>query len=179
MIIDVIYVCILALAIFKGFSRGFIVAIFSFLAVFIGLAAALKLSATVALWLGASTGIGAKLLPVLAFVLVMIFVAWLVQLCAILIQKTLQIVMLGFLNKAAGVIFYCLLYTILFSVVLFYAAKTGLLQQDTIAASYCYNFIQPLGPHTINAFATLIPAFKNMFQQLEQFFDNIAKKAAA
>ena len=177
MIIDLIYICLLALAVFKGFSKGFIVAVFSFFAVIIGLAAALKLSAAVAGWLGENTGISARLLPVIAFALLMIGVAWLVRICAVLIQKAIQVVMLGFLNKAAGILLYGLLYTILFSVILFFAEKISLLKQDTITASYCYSFIQPWGPRTIDTFAMLVPVFKNVFQQLEQFFDNIAKKA--
>ena len=178
MIIDIAYLCLLVLAVFKGFQKGFIIAVFSFFAVIIGLAAALKLSAVVAGWLGTNINVSARFLPVLAFILVMIVVAWLVRLCGLLIQKSLQIVMLGFINKAAGVILYAVLYTILLSVMLFYAEKINLIGQDTIAASHCYRFVQPWGPAAIHIFAMLIPAFENMFQHLEHFFDNIAKKTA-
>jgi membrane protein required for colicin V production len=178
MIIDIAYLCFLVLAVFRGLQKGFIIAVFSFLAVIIGLAAALKLSAVVAGWLGTNINVSARFLPILAFILVMIVVAWLVRLCGILIQKALQIVMLGFINKAAGIILYAILYTILLSVILFFAVKIDFIGQDTIAASLCYNFIEPWGPTAIHFFAMLIPAFENIFQQLEHFFDNIAKKAA-
>lgn len=178
MIIDIIYLGLLVLAVFKGISKGFIIAVFSLLAVIIGLAAALKLSVVVAQWLGTNINVSAHFLPVLAFVLVMAVVSWLVRLCGLLIQKALQIVLLGFINKAAGIILYAILYTILLSVALFYAEKLNVIGQETIAASYCYGFIQPWGPAAIQMFAMLVPAFKNMFQQLEHFFDNIAKKAA-
>ena len=176
MIIDIVYISLLALAVFRGLRKGFVVAVFSFFAVIIGLAAALKLSVVVAGWLGTNINVNARFLPVLAFILVMLGVAWLVRFCGLLIQKALQIAMLGFINRLAGVILYALLYTILFSVLLFYAEKINLLQQDTIAASHCYPFVQPLGPQAIHLFAMLVPAFENMFQQLEHFFDNIAKK---
>jgi membrane protein required for colicin V production len=178
MIIDIAYLCFLMLAVFRGLQKGFIIAIFSFFAVIIGLAAALKLSVAVAEWLGTNINVGVRFLPILAFLLVMIVVAWLVRLCGLLIQKALQIAMLGFINKAAGIVLYAVLYTILLSVILFFAVKIGFIGQDTIAASHCYHFIEPWGPTAIHAFAMLIPAFENMFQQLEHFFDNIAKKAA-
>jgi len=108
----------------------------------------------------------------------MVVVAWLVRFCGLLIQKALQLVMLGFLNKAAGIILYAVLYTILLSVLLFYAEKTNFIGQDTVAASHTYSFVQPWGPAAIHMFAMLIPAFENMFKHLEQFFDNIAKKTA-
>jgi len=48
MFVDVIFVILMVMALFKGYTRGLIVAVFSFGAFLIGLAAALKLSAVVA-----------------------------------------------------------------------------------------------------------------------------------
>lgn len=172
MLIDVAYIIVLILAIFKGYSKGFVVAIFSLFAIFIGLASALKLSASVAVWLGKSTNIGERLLPIVAFAIVLIGVALLVRLIAGMIQKAIEIVMLGFVNRLAGVILYIILYTIIFSVVLFFATNISLLKQPTIDASYTYHFIEPLGPKAINAFSRFIPPLQNMFHQLEHFFDN-------
>jgi membrane protein required for colicin V production len=168
--------CLLVLAVFKGFRKGLVVAVFSLIAIVVGLAAALKLSAVVAQWLGTNINVNARFLPILAFILVMLVVAWLVRLCGLLIQKALQIAMLGFINRLAGIILYAILYTILLSVILFYAGVIKLVGQDTIEASNCYPFLEPWGPAAIDVFAKLSPAFENIFQQLEHFFDNIAKK---
>ena len=46
--IDIIFAILIVIAIFKGYRKGFIIAIFSVLAFILGLAAALKLSATIA-----------------------------------------------------------------------------------------------------------------------------------
>ena len=53
MIIDIVFVIIMILAIFKGLSKGLMLGIFSLLAFIIGLAAALKLSVVVAAYLKA------------------------------------------------------------------------------------------------------------------------------
>ena len=143
MIIDIVYCIVLLLAVFKGYSKGFVVAVFSFFAIFIGLAAAMKLSVLVAGWLGKNTGIGTRLLPVIAFAVVMVGVALLVRLCALMIEKILKLAMLGFINKLAGILLYFIIYTIVYSVVLFFANKISLLKQETIAASRCYGFIAP------------------------------------
>ncbi len=177
MIIDIIYLLVLALAVFKGFSQGFVVAIFSFFAIFIGLAAALKLSATIAVWLGRTTNLGERLLPVLAFVIVLVGVAIITRMAAVLIEKTLQFAMLGFINKIAGILLYLILYTIVFSIGLFYAGKINLINSETISASHLYNFIQPWGPKAISVFSDVIPWFKNMFLQLEDFFDKTIQKS--
>ena len=52
MIIDLIFAVVIVLAIFKGYQRGLIVGLFSLVAVIIGLAAAMKLSAVVAKYIG-------------------------------------------------------------------------------------------------------------------------------
>ena len=177
MLIDIIYLILLALAVFKGYSKGLIVAIFSFLAIFIGLAAALKLSTTVAVWLGKSVNIGERLLPVLAFLIVFIAVAVLTRIVAGLIQKALQLALLGFANRLAGMLLYVILYTIVFSIVLFYASKINLINENTISASYTYNFIEPWGPKAIAIFGEVLPWFKNMFLQLENFFGKAVEKS--
>lgn len=127
MIIDILYLLVIIYAIFKGLSKGLVIAIFSILAFVIGIAAALKLSAVVANYLGTNTKIYSTWLPVLSFIIVFILVVILVRIGAKFIEKTFQLVMLGWLNKICGAIFYVLLYTLIFSVFLFYAeAMSGI-----------------------------------------------------
>ncbi len=177
MLIDVVYLILLAVAVFKGYSKGFVVAVFSFLAIFIGLAASLKLSATVAVWLDKSINVGERLLPVLAFLVVLISVAILTRIIARLIEKTLQIAMLGFINRLGGILLYVVLYTIVFSIVLFYISRLGFTKEETIADSHTYSFIAPWGPKAINAFSDILPPLKNMFLQLENFFARAVEKS--
>ena len=116
MIIDIFLIVVLVLAIFKGYSRGFVVALFSILAFVAGLAAAMKLSTTVASYLGHNAGITKQWLPVLSFLLVFIVVVLLVRAGAAIIEKTIQLAMLGWVNRIAGIILYAVLYIVLLSV---------------------------------------------------------------
>ena len=52
MIIDIIFVILIVLALLQGYRRGLIVAVFSLISIIVGLAAAIKLSAVVANYLG-------------------------------------------------------------------------------------------------------------------------------
>ena len=61
MIIDIAFILTMIIAIFKGLSKGFIIGIFSLLAFIIGLAAAIKLSAIVAAYLGKNVSICYKM----------------------------------------------------------------------------------------------------------------------
>jgi membrane protein required for colicin V production len=173
MLIDAIFIILMILAVIKGMRNGFVVAVFSFLAIIIGLAAALKLSTWVAGWLRDSTSINTSWLPFVSFALIMVVVVLLVRLGAVAIQSALKMVMLGWLNRLAGIVLYAALFMIIYSVVLFYADKLHLLKVETITASRVYTFVQPWGPKAIEWFGVLIPWFKGMFEELSHFFERI------
>jgi membrane protein required for colicin V production len=174
MIIDITFAIILIMAIFKGLSKGFIIGIFSFVAFTIGLAAALKLSAVVAGWLENKVTGFTRWLPFISFVLVFIAVILLVNLLARLIKKTFA--MLGWLDKIGGLVLYVVIYTIIFSIFLFFAEKVNLVSQETIAGSTTYSYVSPWGPKVIDNLGKIIPLFKDMFSQLQDFFGGIIKK---
>ena len=174
MFIDIIFLVMMLIAVFKGYSKGFIVALFSIAGFIIGLAAALKLSAFVAEKLSGTFNASGKWLSVLSFLLVFIGVVLLVRLGAKLLQSSIEMVMLGWVNRIAGILLFALLYAILFSIFLFYAVQLHIFSEDSIAASNVYPYIQPLGPKVIDALGTVIPWFRDMFSQLEKFFEGIA-----
>ena len=176
MIVDVVFVIILILAIIKGYQRGLIVGAFSFIAIIVGLAAALKLSVVTARYIGKSVKISDEWLPVIAFVLVFLIVVLLVRVGAKFIQRAAEIALLGWVNRLGGTILYLALYTAIFSVFLFYVENLNLLKADTINKSVTYFFVEPWGPKIINAFGTIIPFFRNMFNELENFFEGITHK---
>lgn len=175
MVIDIIFCILMLMAVYKGYSRGFIAAIFSFVAIIIALAAALKLSTVVADWLHHSTNFAAKWLPFLSFLIVMIGCIIIIKLIAAIIQKSAEFLMMGWINKLGGIVFYALIYAAIFSIILFYADKLHLLKQQTINDSKMYLFTEPFGVKIINGFAKVIPFFKDMFTELETFFDSVGK----
>jgi membrane protein required for colicin V production len=179
MLLDLIYAVIIVLAILHGYNRGLIVGLFSLVAIIIGLAAAMKLSIVAGKYIGQVIKISDEWLPVISFAIVFILVVLLVRWGASAIQKAVEMVMLGWVNKIGGILFYVAIYTIVFSVLLFYAEQVKILQPETINKSVTYSFIQPWGPKVIDGFGSIIPVFKNMFGELEQFFDGVAKEISA
>jgi len=175
MFIDSIAVVLVILAVIKGLRKGFVVAVFSFLAFIIGLAAALKLSAVVAQYLGNNTNISQRFVPILAFIIVFLIVAFFVRLGAKAIESALRLAMLGWLNKIGGIVFYLLLYFFIFSIVLFYATQLHIIRLQTEQTSVTYPLIYPMAPVIIDALGSIIPLFKNTFTELENFFDHLAK----
>jgi len=115
-------------------------------------------------------------MPFIAFALVFFVVVILVRLGAKLIEKTFQAVMLGWLNRIGGILLYATLYLIILSIFIFYAEKLQLLQPEATKSSQTYHFIQPWGAIVMDNFGRLIPAFKDMFTELGDFFSSLANK---
>ena len=176
--IDIIFAVILIIAVIKGLRKGLAVALFSIAAFIIGLAAAMKLSAVVAVYLQKNVSVSNHWLPFISFIIVFIGVVVLVNLGGKLVEKTFEMAFLGWANRLGGAIFYVLLYTIIFSVFLFYAEKINVVKPETISNSIMYPYIKPWGPVVINTFAKIIPLFKDSFQQLESFFEGLSDKMA-
>jgi membrane protein required for colicin V production len=176
MLLDIIFALVVIIAMIRGYQRGLIVGIFSFVALIVGLAAAIKLSTVVAGYIGKSVKISEQWLPLIAFALVFLVVVLLVHLAARIIEKSVQIAMLGWLNRLGGMLFYIALYVTIFSVVLFYMEQMKLVRPATIDQSVTYPFVQPWGPKAINSVASIVPLFKNMFTDLQDFFGKLSQK---
>lgn len=174
MVIDICFLALIVLAIFKGLKQGLVAAAFSFFAIILGLAAATKMSTLVAKWISDTVNIHAAWLPFLAFIIIMIAVGLVVRICATIIETTLQLSMLGWLNKLAGIILYSCIYITVFSVFIFYLAQLHLLKPPVIESSKTYPYIQNWGPSIINLFGKIIPIFKGMFEELTKFFDSLS-----
>lgn len=178
MLIDIAFLVLLLFATFKGLRNGLIVALFSLLGVIVGMAAAVKLSAVAATYIGRAVNISERWLPVVAFIVVFVAVLLLVRLGARAVQGVVEVAMLGWLNRLGGVVFYALLYIFVFSIVLFYLTQIHFIKEETEQASAVYAFIEPLGPKVIEGLSTVVPLFKNMFAELEVFFGGVFQQAS-
>ena len=64
----------------------------------------------------------------------------------------------------------------IFSVLLFFAEKILWLKPNVIESSVVYKYVSPWGPKVINNLGKIIPFFKDMFLELEGFFERLAQK---
>lgn len=176
MILDIIIAVILLLAVIKGYRQGLIVALFSVVAFIVGLAAAIKLSVVVAGYIGNAVKISDKWLPIISFAVVFLIVVLLVRLGAKFIQKSVELAMLGWLNKIGGILLYAGLYILIFSILIFYADQLGFIKPETKNESITYAYVQPWGPKLMEGLGKIIRVFKGMFKDLEDFFDGVSKQ---
>src|SRR5687768_5047218 len=108
MILDIVFLGMLAIAIFKGLRNGLIVAVFSIVAWIVGLIIALRFSYIAADYLKPLLDVSPKLLYIISFFLVLTIVLLLVNLGARLVEKAIGLTPIGWLNRLGGIFFYVL-----------------------------------------------------------------------
>jgi membrane protein required for colicin V production len=174
MVIDILFAVTVLLAIFKGWSKGLVVGVFSLLGLILGAAAALKLSGQFALYMNREIGHPSPLWPVVSFVVVFLAVALVVRLVAALLEKGLQLAMMGWINRIGGIVLYGFAYVIILSILIWFADQMYLIPPTMKVQSHTYGWIAPLGPWVISMSGEVIPWFKDNFHQLEKFFQHIS-----
>jgi membrane protein required for colicin V production len=173
--IDILFYIFIALAVIRGWKKGLILALFSLVCGLIGLAAAVKLSAVLATHMKSDLHLASRWIPVIAFVLVFILVIMIVRWAAGLLEKLIQLVLLGWLNKLGGILLFLVLYLSVYSIILFYGTKTQFISKQAVDNSHFYSLIAPFGPAVVRLITGFIPYGQDMFVALEGFFDNIAR----
>jgi len=144
MLIDILFLTAMIIAMYKGARNGLIIAVFSIIGWVLGLATAWKFSGVAAYYLKGFLHLSGRTLSIIGFVAVFVIVMIIVRLGAMLIQKTAELVMLGWLNRLGGIIFYVLLYALIFSAVIGFAEKVKVISEETISSSRVYPWIKPL-----------------------------------
>ncbi|AWO01222.1 colicin V production protein [Chitinophaga alhagiae] len=175
MAIDVIFAVIMAFAVYRGFTRGLIVAVFSLVAFVLGLAAALKLSAVLAAYL-AQSGMQGRWWPVICFIVIFLAVVILVRLGAAALEKVVQWSMLGWVNRLGGILLYAAVFLVGYSVLLWLANQLYWLSPEVKLQSVTYPYIEHLGPKVMEQMGRILPVFRDVFAELEAFFERAARE---
>ena len=144
MLIDILFLVMMTIAIFKGISNGLIVAVFSIIGWILGIFAAFQFADVAAGYLKGSLDMSPRILYIVSFVIVFLIVMLVVHLGAKLVEKTFELAFLGWANRIGGIFFYVLLYTLIFSVMIFFAERVKLISNETIAASRVYPWVKPI-----------------------------------
>jgi membrane protein required for colicin V production len=171
--IDILGVTILALSFYRGWQKGFVVAVCSLLAIVVGMLAALKLSTAFAAWLLEHGWVTSAWGQIIAYIIIFIGVLILVRLLAKAIESALKMVMLGFINRLIGAMLYAFIGALIWSSLLWIGNRAHLLAPETLAASKTYDYFAPIAPWVYAHIGTVLPFAKDVFADLSRFFDGV------
>jgi len=141
--IDILIVIILLLAIWRGWKNGFVMELFSMLAIFVGIYAGIHLSDWFTVFMRNRMDTTTPYMPIISFISVMILVIIVIYLLGKLLTKTLKAGGAETWNQIGGA-FFSLSKTILTLSVMFivfhsFDQKTGLIPQEQKDKSIFYS----------------------------------------
>jgi len=169
MVVDLFLLLFLVMGVYKGWTKGFIMAIVAFVSFFAALALALQFSGWVEGYLKQQTDSNNEWLAFLAFLLVLIGAMIGIRILGKIIEKSVELVMLGIVNRLAGILLYLFIYGSIFAVVLIYLKQFEIVGNETAIHSKSYTYLINFGGWVIDLFAEWLPSVKNLFNDTKEF----------
>jgi membrane protein required for colicin V production len=150
MSLDLFFILIFCWAAFRGFTKGFVYQLATIAALLSGIAGAVLFSDYVSSIIQNKSGVTGQYLPVISFALTFIVVVLLVHILARIIEKLIDMVALGFMNRFIGAVFCMAKYALVISALLYVFnsvnEKKQWLSHQTIAASKLYTPLSGIVP---------------------------------
>ena len=117
-VLDIILLLCFVPAIIGGLRRGFIAQVVAIISIILGILLSFKFSAVLSGWLGQWIEAGEQVLHVISFAVIMILAILALAAVGKLIEATVKIILLGWLNRLLGLIFALLKYALIIGLLL-------------------------------------------------------------
>ena len=148
--IDILILILIALAMFRGFMNGFVKEVASLAALILGIWGAIKFSSFTAAKLYDYFDMTGKYVGIIAFIVTMMVIVVVIHLIGLLVDKLMETVSLGLVNKLLGIGFGLLKSVLILSVVFMVMnaidARRPFLPKEKIERSMLYSPISDIAP---------------------------------
>lgn len=162
--VDIALIIIFSIGAFSGYRKGFLLELFSLLAVVLGILAGFKLMGVAMLMLGKHYSIDEKVLPYVAFAVVFFLVMIIVSLLGKLLKSSLEKTVLGSADQLAGSVLGLAKTTFMVSVLIWIASSLEVnIPEHWSEDSWLYPFTAKLAPTVTSWIAEVFPVFSDLF----------------
>jgi membrane protein required for colicin V production len=148
--IDLFIIIVLAIALFRGFTDGFVKEVISLAALILGIWGAIKFSAFTAAKLYDWFDMTGQYVGIIAFMVTFGIIVVLIHFIGLIADKFVNAVSLGFLNRILGIVFgvfkNVLILSVIFVVLNAIDARRPFLPREKIEESKLYNPISDIAP---------------------------------
>jgi membrane protein required for colicin V production len=181
-LLDIFIVIPIAFGVWRGFKKGFIIELFTFLALFIGLYAGIHFSDSVAGFLKEQFSIESEYLPTIAFTVTFLLIGAMVYFAGIAIEKAVKAVQLSLPNRLLGALvggFKMLLFTgAAILLVESYDEKSDVISEDSKEGSLLFLPVESTTGAVMPALKNSTIFVKNALND-KQLFDRLKKSEEA
>lgn len=158
-VLDIILLICFVPAIITGIRKGFIAQVFSIISMVAGIWLSFQFSELLSDWIGKWIPASHSLLQIIAFIIILVLVIIAFTALSKLLEATIKIILLGWLNRLLGVVFAILKYVLIIGLVLvafdWINSELGLVRKSVLDSSVLY---RPL----LDAADTIFPYLKGL-----------------
>jgi membrane protein required for colicin V production len=162
--LDIVLVAVILFGGYQGYRQGFLMALFSLLAIFLGILGAFKLMGLSLIFLSDRFDIDEKILPYVSFAVVFILIVIIVNLIGKMLRASIDRSFLGRVDEAAGAGLGIIKTIFLVSVAVWIVGSLNIDYQPQWAQeSKLLPYIAEFAPVVTEWVGELVPAFKDIF----------------
>lgn len=173
MVIDILLMIFAGWGFYQGYSRGIISTFFTVFSILFGIVAAFKLTPGAARMLETSFKLEHTISFPIGFLLTLILSLLLIRMLGQFIENGLERANINFINQTAGGILLASLYTLLYSVLLWFGTESTIVTKETSSTSITYPYLKEFPGKMRGVYDYVKPAFKDFWQESIQFLDKL------
>lgn len=167
-VLDIIFLCVFALAAYKGYKSGLLISIISFLSLIIALVLAMNFTGKVSEYFLAKFPDREEIIPIVVFVGLLIIVILLISIVGRLLKKIIDLTLIGSFDSFAGAIFGIIKWSFFISVFLWGLSYLNIIISDDYAAnSYLLAYIEPIAPFVFDNFGKVLPFIEDLIEPIK------------
>ncbi|MCF8243549.1 MAG: CvpA family protein [Saprospiraceae bacterium] len=177
MIIDVIFLIIAGWGFYQGFSKGIIKTVFTVFSIVFGLMVAFKFSPAATRFIETAFHSNSPLNFAAGFLLSFVLTMIIIRMASQFLEKTLQAANINVINKFAGGILLGSLYTLVFSLLLWFGDQAHIVTPENSNGSMTYQHLKAFPSKMKGVYEYIKPGFKDFWNESVRFIDQMEEKS--
>ncbi len=177
MIIDVILLIVAGWGFYQGYSRGIIKTVFTVFSVVFGLMVAFKFSPAATRFIETAFHSNSPLNFVAGFLLSFVLTMIIIRMIAQFFEKTLQAANINAINKVAGGALLASLYTLVYSMLLWFADQAHIVTPENTQDSMTYSQLKVFPSKMKGVYEFIKPGFQDFWHESTKFIDHMEEKS--
>lgn len=167
-ILDIIFLCVLALAAYKGYKSGLLISIISFLSLIIALVAAMNFTGRVSEYFLLKYPDREEIIPIVVFIGLLIIVILLMTIIGRVLKKIIDMTLIGGFDSFAGALFGILKWSFFISAFLWGLSYLNIvISEDYASDSHLLAYIKPIAPFVFDNFGKVVPVIEDLMEPLK------------
>lgn len=177
MIIDIIFLLIAGWGFYQGYSKGIIKTVFTIFSIIFGLMIAFKFAPAATRFLETAFHTDSPFTFVGGFLMAFILTMIIIRLVAQFIERALRSANINVINQFAGGILMVSIYTLVYSLLIWFGDKSHIIKPETSAESISYPFLKAFPGKMKNVYEIIKPSFQEFWQESVKFIDRMEEKS--